>query len=64
MTLAHTFIRHADDIHHKGVYSPGPRDHAQRARSHILETLCGQPGEKTYDGLRQLAQAPRWHVPW
>lgn len=56
LRLAHTHIRYADDVHHKGVYSPGERDHAQRARSHILETLCGQPGRKTYDGLRQLAQ--------
>jgi hypothetical protein len=41
------------------VYSPGPRDHAQRARSHILETLCRLPGRETYDGLRELARLHR-----
>ena len=59
LKLAHSHIRYDDDIHHKGVYSPGPRDHAQRARSHILETLCGQPGRKTFEGLRELAELHR-----
>jgi hypothetical protein len=59
LKLAHAHIRYEDDIHHKEVYSPSARDYAQRARSHILETLCRQPGRKTYDGLLQLAELHR-----
>lgn len=39
--LVHRHVREAEDIHRsgQGAYSPGPRDHAQRFRSRLLETL-------------------------
>ncbi len=53
--LAHSHVRHVDDIAHSGTYSPGLRDHAQSARSQLLKLLCELPGRKTYEGLSALA---------
>lgn len=57
LKLAYKTIRFEDDISHESgiVYSPGARDHAQRARGRILESLYNISGKPTFDALRELA---------
>jgi nucleoside phosphorylase len=52
-------IRQADDVRHIGTYSPGPRDHAETLRRFLLDRLVAIEGDKTYLGLRRLADDPR-----
>ena len=61
LTLAYSFIRHADDIHHKDAYSPGPRDHAQRARSHILRRYAVCRAERPMTGSGNLRSSTLVH---
>lgn len=56
LKLTYRHVRVEDDIHHKGTYSPGPRDEAQEARGHLLDLLCGIPGRATYDALIELSR--------
>lgn len=42
--LAFEVVREADDLHHDGVYTPGPRDHAEQAREALLSALLTRPG--------------------
>jgi hypothetical protein len=56
LKLAHSHIRIEDDLVHEGGYSPGARDHAQEARSHLLELLYKIPGRVTYDALVELSR--------
>lgn len=54
--LIHSHVRISDDIDRAngGVYSPGPRDHAQRLRSRLLEVLSSNKGAEAGDVLRGL----------
>ena len=46
--LAYQHIRFDDDIRHSGVYSPGIRDDAQRARSEISNALLNCKGAEAW----------------
>ena len=56
--LANRHIRFEDDLHHEGVHSPGPRDHAQRARSMLGNALLGIKGPGAWDIKMQFADDP------
>ena len=56
--LANRHIRFEDDLHHEGVHSPGPRDHAQRARSMLGNALLGIKGPGAWDIKMQFAEDP------
>lgn len=53
--IAYTYIRREDDEHHAGAYSPKPRDDAESARSHLLNTLLETPGIEARDLILSLA---------
>lgn len=54
--LVHRYVREAEDIDRSGggVYSPGPRDHAQRFRSRLLEILGASKEQCADEALRAL----------
>lgn len=54
--LVHRHVRGSDDIDRANgrAYSPGPRDHAQRFRSRLLEILGGSKEPEADDALRSL----------
>jgi hypothetical protein len=56
--LANRHVRFEDDLHHEGVHSPGPRDHAQRARSMLGSALLGIKGPNAWDIKMQFADDP------
>jgi hypothetical protein len=58
--LVHRYVREAEDIHRagQGAYSPGPRDHAQRFRSRLLEILGASKEPEADAALRTLIDAP------
>lgn len=56
--LANRHVRFEDDLNHDGVYSPGPRDHAQRARSALGSALLGIKGPGAWDIKMQFAEDP------
>jgi hypothetical protein len=58
LKLTHRYVRVENDISHQEVYTPGPRDHAQQARSQLLERLQSIPGEATYRALLELSRVP------
>ena len=53
--LAHEYVRVEDDIVHKGVFSPGTRDHAETARRRLGEMLFSTPGPEPHRELLELA---------
>jgi hypothetical protein len=53
--LANRHVRVEDDLEHDGAYSPGPRDHAQRARSVLGSALLGINGPGAWDIKMQFA---------
>lgn len=57
--LVYEHIKPVDDIDHEGVFSPGPRDHAQRIRSRLVSWLAEVPGTAAVQSLRELAEDPR-----
>jgi len=58
LLLANRTIRIEEDVHHEGIFSPGPRDEAQDARGRILDVLLAIPGRETYEALCALADDP------
>ena len=56
--LMHSHIPVEGDINraNTGAYSPELRDHAQEARSRILNLLSEVPGKATYIALKELAE--------
>jgi hypothetical protein len=54
--IAHGNVRIEDDIQHDEAYSPAPRDHAQRARDHLLNLLLSIPGRPTRDAFLELSE--------
>lgn len=52
------YIRIEDDIQRAGtgVYSPGLRDNAQRARENIFSMLCEIPGKEAHQALKELSE--------
>jgi hypothetical protein len=62
--LAFQTIRVEDDIDHPSgvVYSPDPRDDAQRARSAVFNQFTGIPGRATFNALLAFAGIPGFPV--
>lgn len=56
--MANRHIRFEDDLNHEGVHSPGPRDHAQRARSMLGHALLDISGPGAWDIKMQFADDP------
>lgn len=58
--LVFRYIREDQDIHRagQGVYSPGPRDHAQDFRDSLLQVLGGSKEPGAEDSLRALLVSP------
>ncbi|CAH0128821.1 hypothetical protein [Stenotrophomonas lactitubi] len=56
--MANHHVRFEDDLNHEGVYSPGPRDQAQRARSMLGNALLGLRGGGAWDIKMQFADDP------
>lgn len=58
--LVHRHVRETEDIHRagQGAYSPGPRDHAQRFRSRLLEILGASKEPEADAALRALVDVP------
>lgn len=53
---AYEVVNPSSDIQHDGVYSPGPRDHAQYARSFLFKKFVELGGQQAHDKLLQLAE--------
>ena len=53
---AYEVVNPSSDIQHDGVYSPGPRDHAQHARSFLFKKFVELGGQQSHDKLLQLAE--------
>lgn len=58
LRLAYFHVRHNDDVEHEGVYRPDTRDHAERAREYILNTLLGLKGEDGWTAKLEMAADP------
>lgn len=58
LRLAYKHVRPDDDISHEGTYSPGPRDHAQRARNVLLEAVLNLNGSEGWAIKKKMADDP------
>lgn len=58
LRLAYFHIRYNDDTEHEGIYTPDIRDHAERAREYILNTLLGLKGEDGWTAKLEIAADP------
>lgn len=56
--LAYLHVRPEEDIQHEGVYSPGPRDHAEEARSAVFNALLEAQGQAGWEAKLQMAADP------
>lgn len=62
--LAYAYVRTEDDRHHEGVYTPGTRDEAERARNYLLSKLIEMRGPEARDVILELANEPDFaHFP-
>jgi hypothetical protein len=58
--LVYDYIKIEDDNPQRtGIYKPNQRDHAQEARSHLLELVYKTPGKVPYDVLVHLSKTSR-----
>lgn len=58
LRLAYRYVHPKHDQRHEGTYTPNTRDHAESARSTILNAIINRPGLETYDVLRRVASEP------
>ena len=58
LRLAYKQVRPDDDISHEGTYSPGLRDHAQRARNVLLEAVLNLNGSDGWAIKKKMADDP------
>jgi len=58
MRLAYRHVRPADDVRHVGAYTPDERDHAERGRSSIVNTLLNIKGEEGWAAKLEMAADP------
>lgn len=56
--LSFRYILRAKDVEHKGVFSPGLRDHAQNGRNLLVRALMDAPGREAYQALIDLSKKP------
>jgi hypothetical protein len=63
LPIIRAHVRPEDDLHHKGGYSPVPRDHAQRFRDSLLSWLASTDGPEAARALDHLvAHTPPGHA--
>ncbi len=53
--LAYRHVRQHDDAVHEGMYTPNPRDLAERARGYLLNCLLECPGETAKRAISEIA---------
>lgn len=58
LRLAYKHVRPEEDISHEGSYSPGPRDHAQRARNVLLNAVLNLGGSPGWAIKKKMADDP------
>lgn len=58
LRLAYRHVRPYDDARHEGGYSPDTRDHAERARNEIVNTLFETKGEEGWAAKLEMADDP------
>lgn len=58
LRLAYRHVRPEDDISHEGTYSPGPRDHAQRARNVLLDAVLNLKGAEGWATKKRMSDDP------
>ncbi|MCW2573544.1 MAG: uncharacterized protein JWO88_3602 [Frankiales bacterium] len=64
LVVAYQYVRPLDDKRHEGVYTPNTRDHAESARSFLLQTLLDTPGPDARNVTLELAGSPLFaHFP-
>lgn len=56
--LAYRHVRSIDDVKHEGGYTPDARDHAERARSWIVNALLEAKGEEAMATKLEMANDP------
>ena len=57
--FAYRHVRPADDVKHEGVFSPGMRDHAESARSVLVNALLNAKGEEGWAAKLEMAKDPQ-----
>lgn len=57
---AYQTVRPQDDLHHEGVFSLETRDHAQKAREFLLQTLSSTKSPRTLSVLYKLSAMPEF----
>ncbi|WP_282181770.1 hypothetical protein [Aliiroseovarius marinus] len=57
---AYQAVRRDEDIEHEGTYTPDLRDHAQHARSFLLESLLNIKLPETLAVIHELAEQPEF----
>lgn len=55
---AYRHVRPADDIHHEGTYTPGPRDHAERGRNAVLGAILDSKGTEAWAIKLDMVEDP------
>ncbi|MGH8217723.1 MAG: hypothetical protein ACREUT_04030 [Steroidobacteraceae bacterium] len=65
VAIAFDTVRVSDDIEHESgvVFSPGPRDAAERARNALFRHLTQVPGPATLEAIRRIGQIPEIPIP-
>ena len=58
LRLAYRHVRPAEDVNHESAYSPDMRDHAERARSSIVNALLDTKGEEGWAAKTEAASDP------
>lgn len=61
LLLTRAFYRHVEessDAEHEGVYTPGPRDHAQDGRRYLFNSLIKATGAAAYQAKLDLSADP------
>lgn len=56
--LAYQHVRPADDVHHEGMYSSGPRDHAEQGRNVVLNAILNTRGPEGWAVKVEMANDP------
>ncbi|MHB1057644.1 MAG: hypothetical protein ACYC0F_07170 [Rhodanobacter sp.] len=56
--LAYRHVRFEHDLEHSGVYSPGTRDHAERARSALGSALLNAKGAEAWAAKLEFSRDP------
>jgi hypothetical protein len=60
--LSYEYVKPEGDRQYDGVYTPGDRDEAQRARSYFVESLMNTPGLESYRILLDLSRSTLAHM--